>query len=305
MVTPSVRFRTPDGALVDVPAGGIIGRLSSAALRVDDPLVSEAHALVSLRGAHLKLLALRGWLEVDGNRSPDVVLRSGQRIALAQGLALEVDSVRLPSHVIAIVGLGPEPVELSSGVYSVVVRPPPGLSELKPGFQGNASAHVFSSTDGWRIRIRNQPPEDVLAGARWEIEGVEVSAVALPLGHAGAQDTLYHRGRIYPPTHITARYETVHIVPEGGPPVVLVGVPARIVSELCALAVPAAWEMVAAEIWKDEADRHLLRQNWDRNLRSLRARLRQHGLREDLVRPDGRGNVELFLLPGDIVTLDL
>lgn len=289
-----------------MPAGGIIGRLSTAALRLDDPLVSEAHALVSLRGAHMKLLSLRGWLEVDGARQPDVVLQPGQRVALAQGMALEVVRVVVPDHVIAMVGLGPQPEELSASVYSVLVPAPPGLPELKPGFQSNASAYVFSATDGWRIRVRNQPPEDVRAGGRWLVDGVEVVAVAVPLSTAGARDTVYAGGgRIYPPLHVTARFETVHIVPEGHPTVVLTGVPARIVSELCALAAPAPWDVVAGEIWKDEADRHLMRQNWDRNLRSLRARLRHHALRDDLVRPDGRGNVELFLLPGDSVTLEM
>ncbi len=59
MGNPFVRLRTHDGVTADVPPGGLIGRLPGAALRLDDPLVSEAHALVSLRGRKLKLLALR------------------------------------------------------------------------------------------------------------------------------------------------------------------------------------------------------------------------------------------------------
>ncbi len=60
-----VRFQLPDGTQRDLYPGDIIGRLWSAALHVDDARVSEAHALVSLRGRELQLLALRGRFAVD------------------------------------------------------------------------------------------------------------------------------------------------------------------------------------------------------------------------------------------------
>lgn len=300
MSTPLVRFRTPDGDLVDVPPGGIIGRSPGAALRLDDPLVSEAHALVSLRGRKLKLLTLRGYMEVDGKRLPEIVLEPGQRILLAQGVAVEVDTVELPGHVLALTGLGATPEELSAAVYSIIVRPPPGLPELVVGFQASAAAHVYSTSEGWRIRLRDRAPEAVEAGVTWEIDGVTVGARALSLESAGAKSTVF-AGRIYAPVRIVARYETVHLELRGQPTLVITGVPARILSELCAMGAPVPWEVVASEVWRDERDSRALRQNWDRNLRSLRAKLRQAGFREDLVRPDGKGNVELFLQPDDTV----
>lgn len=295
-----VRLRAPDGHRADVPPGGLIGRLPSAVLRLEDPLVSEAHALVSLRGRKLKLLALRGALEVDGKRLHEVVLEVGQRILLAQGVALEVEAVELPSHVLALTGLGNHPEELSASVYSILIRPPPGLPELAVGYQASAAAHVFSTSDGWRIRIRNQAPEIIRAGGSWEIDGVRLGAIQIPIAAAGAQSTFYS-GRIYAPLRIVARYETVHLEGLGQPTLVITGVPARILSEIANYGAPAPWEVVAAEIWRGEEDRQVLRQNWDRNLRSLRAKLRASGLREDLVRPDGKGNVELFLMPDDTV----
>ena len=48
-----------DGDRHVLGVGDLIGRLPSAALVVDDPRVSEAHAIVSLRRAALHLLALR------------------------------------------------------------------------------------------------------------------------------------------------------------------------------------------------------------------------------------------------------
>jgi len=300
MANPFARLRTPDGLSADVPPGGLIGRLPAAALRLDDPLVSEAHALVSLRGRKLKLLALRGSMEVDGRRVPELVLEKGQRILLAQGVQLEVEAVELPSHVVALTGLSAQPEELSASVYSIVTRPPPGLPELVVGFQSNAAAHVFSTTDGWRIRLANQAPETVEAGRVWDIDGVEVGVVDVPIASAGAKSTFF-QGRIYAPVRIVARYETVHLESAGQPTLVITGVPARILSELVSMDAPAPWDVVAAEVWRGETDRQVLRQNWDRNLRTLRGKLRAAGLREDLVRPDGKGNVELFLQPDDAV----
>lgn len=301
MSTPLVRFRTADGELVDVPPGGIIGRSHGAALRLDHPLVSEAHALVSLRGRKLKLLALRGSMEVEGKRLPEIVLEEGQHVLLAQGVAIAVEAVELPSYVLALTGLGAEPEELSAAVYSIVVRPPPGLSELVVGFQASAPAHVYSTTDGWRIRLRDQAPQAVVAGATWDIDGARVGALELPIGSAGSKSTFFV-GRIYAPLRVVARFETVHLETVGQPTLVINGLPARILSELCAIGTPVPWEVVANEIWRDETDGRALRQNWDRNLRTLRVKLRQGGLRDDLVRPDGKGNVELFLQPGDTVS---
>lgn len=300
MPNPLVRFRTSDGALVEVPPGGLLGRLPGAALQLDDPLISEAHALVSLRGRRLKLLSLRGHMEVDGKRTPEVVLEKGQRILLAQGVAIEVDAVILPSHVVALTGLGPEPEELSAANYSIITRPPPGLPELVAAYNANAAAHIYSTTEGWRIRIQSRAPEPVEAGCSWNIDGVTVGVIAIPIARAGAQSTIF-AGRIYAPLRIVARYESVHMELSGAPTVVITGVPARILSEMVSFGAPVSWEVVAAEVWRGETDRQALRQNWDRNLRTLRAKLRAGGLREDLVRPDGKGNVELYLLPDDIV----
>ncbi len=73
---PFVRIRTPDGTVHDVPHGGIVGRLGIASLPLHDPRISEAHALVSLRGGVLRLLALRGRFAV-GNRSAPVCMKGG------------------------------------------------------------------------------------------------------------------------------------------------------------------------------------------------------------------------------------
>ncbi|MEL6348923.1 MAG: FHA domain-containing protein, partial [Myxococcota bacterium] len=72
-----VRFKLTDGRTVDLGPGDIIGRLAGAALRLNEAHISEAHALVSLRGDQLMLLALRGVLSVNGRPCASVVLQPG------------------------------------------------------------------------------------------------------------------------------------------------------------------------------------------------------------------------------------
>ncbi len=59
-VRPLARFLAPDGRSELLGPGDIIGRMPTATLTINDPHVSEAHALVSLRGSELKLPGLRG-----------------------------------------------------------------------------------------------------------------------------------------------------------------------------------------------------------------------------------------------------
>jgi hypothetical protein len=64
---------------------------------------------------------------------------------------------------------------------------------------------------------------------------------------------------------------------------------------------PAGWEVVAREVWPDEQDTWALRKRWDVNLGRIRGRLREGGVRTDLVRAAGTGQVELVLRRGDVL----
>jgi hypothetical protein len=282
----------PDGRGIRVPAGGIIGRMASAALCLRDPRVSEAHALVTLRGRELKLLALRRWFEVDGERASEARLCPGQRIGLAPGCVLEVRDVRVAEAVLALTGCGPRPLQLEAPVYSLVQRSE-GLA-LVAGFEEPALGHLWSTGSGWAAQIGGEPA-DLRPGLELQVVGHKLGIVALPCPEPAptAQDGYD------PPLKIVLRHDTVHVHREGRPPAIINGVPARILCEVALLGAPVPWEVAASEVYPSEPDRRVLRQNWDRNLRTLRARLRDHALRPDLVRPDGKGNVELLLMPGD------
>ena len=295
-VRATVRFRLPDGDEVELGHGALIGRLWSADLYLDDARVSEAHAMVSLRGEALHLLALRRPFAIEQRPCSQIQLRVGLVAELAQGLGLEVLEINLPSEILGIEAEG-LPAQVVHGVCSLSARPRPRVS-LR--YEGDASAWVWSTGEGHRLQLRDERPRPLRIGESWQVDGVRYRAVALPLTMAGEGVTLYQSG-VHPKLKLVARYESAHLLRPGEPPVVLSGMSARILSELVALGRPVPWEVLAGEIWPKERDRYLLRRRWDTNLGRLRQKLRKARIRDDLVRSDRGGHVELFLHPGDQV----
>ena len=90
-----VTFRQRTGELRELVPGDLIGRIWTAALSIPDPLVSEAHAMVSLREGALKLLGLRGRLAVGGRAVTEVTLSAGLKIGLSPRTELEVVEVEV------------------------------------------------------------------------------------------------------------------------------------------------------------------------------------------------------------------
>lgn len=289
----SVHIALPDGSQVHLNPGDIIGRMASAALRVDDARVSEAHALVSLRGERLVLLALRGALLRKGKPQSSIELVPGSQIVLAAGLALQVLGVQLPDSALAIEGVEHGPVVLTRSVYSLVQAGEVTL--CTPGFRHDALVSIWSTGEGWRSK-HGQAPATPLRAGQHLLPGVR--ARAIQLAQASAQATVA-AGQIGVPLRIVSRFDTVQIDREGWPTCHIGGRPARILSELVSIGAPVSWEAVAREIWADKADRDQLRTRWDRNLSSLRAKLRAAQIRTDLVRSCGSGNVELLLHQSD------
>ena len=294
---PFVRFRLADGTTAQVSPGGLIGRASSAELKIANPEVSEAHALISLRGHQLHMLSLRRWIILDGERCSAIALKPGQRIHLSQTVVLEVEAVELPGHVLVLACDDREVCTLSESVYSLS-RSEAGL-KVAPEHVLGAEAYLWGNGEGFTLRVGDASPVEVEAGTEWQLGPHRLRVTARPLGD-GALSTR-SIGQNDPPLTIVARYDTVYIHTPGRAPAVLSGLLARIVSELVTIGKLVSWEAVAREIWGDESDRNVMRQNWDRNMRRLRAHLREAEVRADLVRPDGRGNVELYLLPQDRV----
>lgn len=292
---PFVRVRLPDGSEAALEHGDLLGRVATAALPFDDPRVSEAHALVSLRAGRFQLLALRRLLAVDGQPRSEVDLEPGVHVELADGLGLTVVDVALPDTVWELEAEGLPRTVLPS-VSSLWGRPRPQVvGRLDPG----APAVLWTTATGWRLRVggAERALDD---GDTFVVEGHAFRLAEAAAAHAGPHPTLLPGG-VHAPVVVVASFDTVQILRDGEPPLLLPGVHARLVSELATLGGPASWRLVARELWRDETDDAALRKRWDVSLSRLRARLRAARVRPDLIHSDGSGTVELLLLPGDRV----
>lgn len=291
-----VRLRAPDGSHHELVHGDLIGRLQTAAMPLDDGRVSEAHAMVSLREQELRLIALRGVFAVDGRPTTEVALRPGLEILLARGLVIEVESVHLPAAVLGVVAPGGGR-QVLPGVSSIVADPEP---RLMSGFVDGAAVWIWCTGIAWRVRRGDAAPEPLVAGMTIDVAGRSFAVVDVPLAAAG-QAATRQAGGVDAPLRIIANFDTVHIHREGEVPLVLAGVPARIVSELAALGGPCHWSVLAGQLWPKEPDQELVRSRLDVNLSRLRRKLREARVRTDLVHADGAGSVELLLYPHDRV----
>lgn len=294
-VTAHVRFRLPSGS-VELRPGDLIGRSASAALVIDDPRVSEAHAMVSLRRGELYLLSLRRLVVVRGRAVSEVVLQAGETIELAPGLSLEVLEVAQPAQVAALRSrvLGLRPL---GQVASIVTGPP---LRIVGRFLPDAAAHLWTIGKGeWRLRIGDGKPKVLALGDAFTVGGVELSLCEIDLATAGREPT--QAGGHEAPLRIVAHYDGVELHRTNRPVVTIGGIGARIISELVAFGGPVDWEVAAREIWRDETNPLDLRRRWDVALSRLRARLREAGIRADLLRSDGVGQLQLVLGEGDQV----
>jgi len=302
-----VTFRTQDGTLVQLRSGDFIGRSWNAAWRLSDPRISEAHAMVSLRGSALKLLALRGRFAVEDRPASEVELRVGMAIWLTNDLRIEVASITLPNEVLALEGDGLASHVLSN-VCSLRVEPRP---TLLPGLVPEADATLWHDGLGWVVRVLGDtdfPASDpsapldrpLVPGDSFQVAGRTFRAVSVALELAGHLITV-SLGSVQSPLTLILRYDNAHIQREGDQPLALSGIAARILSELADVAQPLSWEAISKEIWPDANDLIALRRKWDASLARLRQKLRDNRIRADLIRADGAGNFELLLYPGDVV----
>ena len=293
---PHAEIELQDGRVVALGHGDLIGRLESAALHLSDPSISAAHALVSLRGTALRLLALRGRMSLDGVRQADIELQAGQRIALSRDVVVKVRSVTLPARVPAL-RVGATQERVLTGVCSLSGGP---HLELRPGFHPDALAYVWTHGDGFVLRRAGEADRALAPGDVVELDGQVIDVVEMALAGAGQYVTTA-RGVIASPIELVVRYESASIHRADEPTLQLSGISARILSELVSFGVPVHWSVIAKEIWPDEIALEDLRVRWDVNVGRLRRKLQEARVRADLVRPDGHGNVELLLERDDRV----
>lgn len=293
---PHALLRTTQGDELSLGHGDLIGRLWSAALCIDDPRISEAHAALSLRSGELRLLSLRGRLRVAEQWLAEVTLTPGLQVWLADGIGLEVLGVTLPAETLALEAQGLPRLTLR-GACSLYAG---SLARVLPGLQPDAAAWLWGDGERWSLRDGQGPPRPLLVGDEITLGQAVYRVVAVALGRAGPGQTLMP-GPAAAPMVVTARFDTVHIYSQGELRAVLDGIPARIVSELVALGGPVRWQLLADEVWGKDVDATTLRNRLDVALVRLRRVLRDGRLRPDLVRMTGTGHIELLLHPLDRV----
>ncbi len=275
--------------------GDLIGRAWSAAWFLDDARISEAHALLSLRGERFLLLALRGRLVVGGRPLERVELLPGAQVALTPDHQLTVLDVWHPDQVLAIEGPDlpatplPGAAALDPAGYLTHPTDPRAIAWLWPG-SGSAPA--------WRLRLPGGPPRAIGPNDSFEAGTHRFTLSLTPLRSTPAtvDRSVAHHG-----LRLVVRYDTLHLFRAGDAPLVIDGLGARLVGELVAFGVPVPWRQLARELWRDTPGEVLLRKRLDGLLGRLRKVLREGGVRPDLVRTNGQGCLELLLDPEDQV----
>lgn len=278
-------------------AGGIIGRAATMHMRINHPAISEAHALLSLRGGNFYLLALRGGLAASGQSVTELKLAVDCEVQLTSDITVKVVELNLPDYALGIEVVNGHIIPLMAEVSSLM----PGSSlVLMPGWNQDAMGWIFSSGAGWTLMERGRVGVDLQAGQHHMVGGLWFSVVSLPA--SGMQvSTTEHQGRVFPAMAILFNETEVRIDVPGRPPVDINGVLGRILAELARFGKRVPWTAVFEAAFEEPPwpDIALARKRWDSSVFRIRARLRDERLRVDLLYVDGQGNVELRLYPGD------
>ena len=228
----SVELRLPSGDRITLFHGDLIGRLWSAALRLDDARISEAHAMVSCRGREMKLLALRGRFAVGGVPVKEAVLRPGLEVHLAPGLVVEVLDVTTPGAVLRLSAPG-VPERDVAGVLTLYGGVEP---RVRAGWRPDGHGWIWPTGDGWMRS--GEPATPLQDGDTWDLGGTAFS-VRLAEGEPGVAPTVRDVSSGEPLT-VVARYDTVHVQRRASPVLVLTGRSARLVSEARSLPAPGS-----------------------------------------------------------------
>ncbi|MFO0748129.1 MAG: hypothetical protein U1F43_21095 [Myxococcota bacterium] len=188
-------------------------------------------------------------------------------------------------------------MRMVTGVCSLVGTAEPAL---RSGYLPEARAWFWPEGAELVVRRPGRPDDVLVPGVALDLDGTRVEARRLEVERGRDFETTDHGlAHAAQPIEIVGKLTSVHISRPGSRTLVIAGLAARIMSDLVAAGVPMPWAALAREIWPHEASEPELRAKWDVALNRLRKKLIAAGLRADLVRSDGHGNVELCLAHGD------
>lgn len=283
-----------EDAIYAVGHGEFIGRSGAAALTIDDPRISEAHAMVSLRGRGLEVLALRGKLRVRGNRVYEAKLSANVSLELAPEFFVTCVDIILPEHVLALDFAGLPRVVLTS-TLTLYTEPEP---RVRRGFDPRSAATIWNMDGQWRIQISSHKLQHLEGGETFELGQNTLSVTRVPVQSAGLEKTMRSS-----PVLMQAHGGSVKVWREQKDecPIVVSGVPGKIGAVLLEAGGSLNWRVVVGRVWPgDQSTEAALRGRFDAGVRRLRERLVQLGLPPETVRLDGAGSV-ILIPPGDHV----
>lgn len=288
---PSVLFQTDEGERHRAQPGDLLGRGARCAIPFEDPRISEAHAMVSLRAGGFWLLGLRGTVWQGHRWGHEVGLEAGKRVLIADDVGLTVLDIDLPSLILALEGIGDRPMPLTHATLSLFAEP----LQVASGFRGSAEAWIWASDGHWMVRESSGAIRVLEIGEPVQVGKYRLDVVGVPLEAGQAHRTVRQRS-VHPPLTIEIGVSNTVIV-SNGEELSLVGrshdllrTTAELTTETGA---PVHWTAVASRIWRANPTA----ENWYRNRARLAARLKSAGLPSDLVAMD-QGLVSLRLRPG-------
>jgi len=298
MRRPRAIFRLDDGREVALGHEDTIGR-GAATLRLDDAHIPQLAAVVTLRGGRLKLRALGAdALIARGAPAREARLFKGAKIGLSGGVTLRVVALDAAQ---ATAGL-----RVDGRVHPLICAAyaftgdPPALAE---GLQIGAEVTVWSDAEGryrWRRGAEDTPLEP---GQRFEVRGRAVEVVPVTVREAGVASTAHVLQLDAPLTFTLAEGPAAAIRAPEGDPVRLSGQQASLLHALAGgdvywkeLVRPVLTRRIHAD-----SDLFALRKRLDNTSDRLAGKLRDAGLRHEIIERKGDGTWALQLREGDRV----
>lgn len=275
--------------------GDFIGRSEVAALCLDDPRVSEAHAMVSLRDGSLKLIALRGRFRQGEEVLSEAVLRPGVVLEFARDVHLVCEQVHMPDEVLGLLINAELKVMLT---HTMTLYTSENMM-IKRGYDPRGGAIFWTTGSLWRVQIADQPSLTLEQGQTFIVDQTRIEVIAIPLDRIAQTHT---RNSLRSPLRFTCHDTHVEIARVNEPTIKVSGVPGRILLSLLRRQGTASYQEIVKEVWPHDVSTNLsLRRRFDTGIRRLRTHL-GHVLPVDetqFIQLDGTGVVTLFLSPRD------
>jgi hypothetical protein len=278
MQSGQATIRLPNGSRVLCYPGDLVGRMEGCRVRIEDPRVSEAHALFSARDGRLFLLYLRkprhgrAGVVWHDELVPNTVL------PLAEGVAIEVLDVQPPPERLALALDDGEPVPLGDGKYAIDPAARPFLV-------------VDGAADVWRAGSDHylRTDDGVQAILQFEEYRVRGHVVRASVVRAETEWTRAHAELIRTQIHL-ARTDSgrARIEDETGRTGELTNKRAEVFYALAQAGGRADWLQVCIALWGKHKGPSMRTNLYNNVLHRLDAHLRKLGLRDDLIlRSDG------------------